>query len=186
MTRLRTSHRLRRRPRPHHLTTAALACALLLSPASTAAAASAALATPAATFDDPRELAGSPAGAGRERPGRPVGAPANPEVYVASRPLPHGLSDPRDLRDLRDLRGPHDPPGGHSRPDAERPPAAERERPAAPTAPTEAGQPPRSTAIGPIPNARAADLAAHILPLGTGLALMGVGLGFIGVRLRRG
>ncbi|NEC93337.1 hypothetical protein G3I71_48170, partial [Streptomyces sp. SID12501] len=42
------------------------------------------------------------------------------------------------------------------------------------------------TAIGTGPNERAADLAAHILPLGTGLTLMGLGLGFMGMRLRRG
>ncbi|NXY97188.1 hypothetical protein HYE82_22995, partial [Streptomyces sp. BR123] len=36
------------------------------------------------------------------------------------------------------------------------------------------------------PNDRAADLAAHLLPLGTGFALMGLGLGYLGVRLRKG
>ncbi|MFE3288287.1 hypothetical protein ACFXJJ_35005, partial [Streptomyces sp. NPDC059233] len=40
-------------------------------------------------------------------------------------------------------------------------------------------------ALGTEPNERAADLAAHILPLGTGFALMGLGLGYLGVRLRR-
>ncbi|MEU6208606.1 hypothetical protein ABZ891_01635 [Streptomyces sp. NPDC047023] len=47
--------------------------------------------------------------------------------------------------------------------------------------PTEEG-----TSLGTAPNDRAADLAAHILPLGTGFALMGLGLGYMGVRLRRG
>ncbi|ARE75564.1 hypothetical protein B6R96_17675 [Streptomyces sp. Sge12] len=42
------------------------------------------------------------------------------------------------------------------------------------------------TALGTDANDRAADLAAHILPLGTGFALMGLGLGYLGVRLRRG
>ncbi|WP_330331428.1 hypothetical protein OHS33_17895 [Streptomyces sp. NBC_00536] len=45
---------------------------------------------------------------------------------------------------------------------------------------------PRAHAMGTEPNERAADLAAHILPLGTGFALMGLGLGYMGVRLRRG
>ncbi|MYT19969.1 hypothetical protein GTW69_06640 [Streptomyces sp. SID7760] len=42
------------------------------------------------------------------------------------------------------------------------------------------------TAIGTGRNERAADLAAHILPLGTGFALMGLGLGYLGMRLRKG
>jgi hypothetical protein len=42
------------------------------------------------------------------------------------------------------------------------------------------------TALGTGPNERAADLAAHLLPLGTGFALMGIGLGYLGARLRRG
>jgi hypothetical protein len=41
-------------------------------------------------------------------------------------------------------------------------------------------------ALGTEPNDRAADLAAHLLPLGTGFALMGLGLGYLGARLRRG
>ncbi|MFD7032030.1 hypothetical protein ACFWAR_28780 [Streptomyces sp. NPDC059917] len=44
---------------------------------------------------------------------------------------------------------------------------------------------PAAQALGGGPGGRAADLAAHILPLGTGFALMGVGLGYMGVRLRR-
>ncbi|MFB6616893.1 hypothetical protein ACIGFK_08640 [Streptomyces sp. NPDC085524] len=105
--------------------------------------------------DDPlEELAGSAAGAGRERPGRPVGEPADPELTVASRPLP--------VRPRTEPQPPPKPP----------PPAA-----ATPPAP--------ARALGTEPNERAADLAAHILPLGTGFALMGLGLGYLGVRLRR-
>ncbi|MCX5178143.1 hypothetical protein [Streptomyces virginiae] len=109
--------------------------------------------------DDPyEELAGSLAGVGREHPGRPVGEPANPELVVASRP---------------------------------RVPVRPRTEPSPrPTTRTEvaAPSPPPSvvTALGTGTNDRAADLAAHILPLGTGFALMGLGLGYLGVRLRRG
>ncbi|AQT73433.1 hypothetical protein [Streptomyces sp. fd1-xmd] len=59
------------------------------------------------------------------------------------------------------------------------PPPPRRPSAAAPTARDHV------TALGTEPNDRAADLAAHILPLGTGFALMGLGLGYLGVRLRR-
>ncbi|MEV7170086.1 hypothetical protein AB0O18_10350 [Streptomyces sp. NPDC093224] len=104
---------------------------------------------------DGGDLAGSAAGAGRERPGRPVGEPADPELVIASRPLP-----------VRPRTEPTPPPPTVAAP--------------VPT-PTEEG-----TSLGTAPNDRAADLAAHILPLGTGFALMGLGLGYMGVRLRRG
>lgn len=107
-------------------------------------------AAPAPPDDTHEELAGSPAGVGRDRPGRPAGEPANPEMMVASRPLT-----------VRPRTEPQTPP----RPE-----------------PT----PPKVTsALGTEPNERAADLAAHILPLGTGFALMGLGLGYLGIRLRR-
>ncbi|WP_051695424.1 hypothetical protein [Streptomyces sp. NRRL S-244] len=100
------------------------------------------------------ELAGSAAGVGRERPGRPAAEPANPETVLAARPLP----------------------------------ARPRLRPASPqpVPPPPPSPPPVVTAIGTGPNERAADLAAHILPLGTGFALMGLGLGYLGMRLRKG
>ncbi|MFJ6778584.1 hypothetical protein [Streptomyces yangpuensis] len=112
------------------------------------------------------ELAGSAAGVGRERPGRPAGEPADPELLIASRPLP-----------VRPRTEPTPPPAPPSAPP---PPTSQ---PSADTDPTA-----RDTvsALGTEPNDRAADLAAHILPLGTGFALMGLGLGYLGVRLRRG
>ncbi|MFG2982748.1 hypothetical protein ACGFYQ_16050 [Streptomyces sp. NPDC048258] len=110
--------------------------------------------------DDVREgLAGSAAGSGRERPGRPATEPANPEMLVASRPLP--VRPPRPVPPVPpELR---DPP---------------RVVPTQPEAVVRA--------LGTEPNERAADLAAHILPLGTGFALMGLGLGYLGMRLRKG
>ncbi|MFJ5022904.1 hypothetical protein [Streptomyces goshikiensis] len=120
------------------------------------------------------ELAGSVAGAGRERPGWPVAEPANPETVLASRPL--------RLRPRQEPAEPPPlPPTAPSRPSA--PPA----RPVRPVVPSPSPEPSRPAfAQGTEPNGRAADLAAHILPLGTGLALMGLGLGFMGMRLRRG
>ncbi|MGP3687187.1 hypothetical protein ACTVZO_21190 [Streptomyces sp. IBSNAI002] len=154
---------------PAHALALAPAHALALAPAPHAAAPAAApaAATPArgphpegpdAAPERPRDgLAGSAAGAGRPRPGRPVTESADPEMLVASRPLP-------------------------ARPLPERPERPERPEPPriAPTPPAVIG------ALGTETNGRAADLAAHILPLGTGFALMGVGLGYLGMRLRKG
>ncbi|MFD7784501.1 hypothetical protein ACFV4Q_15605 [Streptomyces nojiriensis] len=172
---------------PHWLACAALAAAALAPTASASAgpflaqarqvAAPAAPASPAlpaspaspASPDDPyEELAGSVAGVGRERPGRPVGEPANPELTVASRPLP-----------VRPPRAEPTPPA---------PPTPPPAPPPRPTGAVAAPSPPSAvvTDLGAAPNDRAADLAAHILPLGTGFALMGLGLGYLGVRLRRG
>ncbi|MCX4526911.1 MULTISPECIES: hypothetical protein [unclassified Streptomyces] len=130
-------------------------------------------------------LAGTLAGAGRERPGRPAAEPANPETLLASRPLR-----------LRPLQEPAEPPA--ARPVAPSPPG--RPNPPSVSKPSSPPDPPRpqtppgvsqepsrpAAALGTEPNDRAADLAAHMLPLGTGFALMGLGLGFMGMRLRRG
>ncbi|MFG2337957.1 hypothetical protein [Streptomyces yangpuensis] len=125
--------------------------------------------TAADEADDPREeLAGTAAGVGRERPGRPAGEPADPELLIASRPLP-----------VRPRTEPTPPPAPPStRPPLPPPPVSQ---------PSAADPTVRDTvsALGTEPNDRAADLAAHILPLGTGFALMGLGLGYLGVRLRR-
>ncbi|MFB7052815.1 hypothetical protein ACFCXT_06685 [Streptomyces vinaceus] len=132
------------------------------------------------------ELAGSVAGVGRERPGRPASEPANPETVLAARPLlpvrPHHRPAPEEVPARPDR------PGHPNRPDR---PGDHPDRPADPASPPPVGQPPPSpppvvTAIGTGPNERAADLAAHILPLGTGFALMGLGLGYLGMRLRKG
>ncbi|MFE9842335.1 hypothetical protein [Streptomyces goshikiensis] len=120
------------------------------------------------------ELAGSVAGEGRERPGWPVAEPANPETVLASRPLR-----------LRPRQEPAEPPP--LPPTAPSRPSAQPARPVRPVVPSPSPEPSRPAfAQGTEPNGRAADLAAHILPLGTGLTLMGLGLGFMGMRLRRG
>ncbi|MCX4800339.1 hypothetical protein OG594_01385 [Streptomyces sp. NBC_01214] len=174
---------------PHWLACAVLAAATL---APTASAYAGPFLTPArqatapAAPDDPyEELAGSVAGVGRDRPGRPVGEPANPELTVASRPLlpvrpPHtGHTEPTER--TRTTPPPPSPPLP--------PPTAAVATPSPPeTAAVAAPSPPPAvvTALDTAPNDRAADLAAHILPLGTGFALMGLGLGYLGMRLRRG
>ncbi|MGW6981332.1 hypothetical protein ACWGE1_18080 [Streptomyces sp. NPDC054932] len=152
---------------PHWLACAALAAAAFVPTASAHAGPLLApprhVAAPAAPDDPYEELAGSAAGVGRERPGRPVGEPANPELVVASRPLP--------------VRPRTEPT----------PPSQLQPQPPPPTAAVAVPTPPAVvSALDTGPNDRAADLAAHILPLGTGFALMGLGLGYLGVRLRRG
>ncbi|MFD7624444.1 hypothetical protein ACFV7Q_00110 [Streptomyces sp. NPDC059851] len=163
-----------RAPRPpaartRHLPAVAALLAAALSPAAPAASASL-LAAPSASAprapdpadDAPGEewygkLAGSVAGVGRVRPGRPAAEPANPEAVLASRPF-----------------------------------LPARPRPVPPTPPPPEPPPAQHTPADPYPtlaagtNDRAADLAAHLLPLGTGFALMGLGLGYLGARLRKG
>ncbi|MGW7331984.1 hypothetical protein ACWGIU_26020 [Streptomyces sp. NPDC054840] len=153
---------------PHWLVCAALATAAL-APAASAYAGPLLtsprhVAAPVPPDDDPYEkLAGSVAGVGRQRPGRPVGEPPNPELVVASRPLlpvrPRTEPTPRRTTSTSTSTSAASTPS---------PPSAV------------------VTALGTGTNDRAADLAAHILPLGTGFALMGLGLGYLGVRLRRG
>lgn len=131
------------------------------------------------------ELAGSVAGVGRERPGRPAAEPANPETVLAGRPLLPVRPHHRPATEAIPARP--DRPGHPNRPNHPDHP----DRPADPASPRPVGQPPPSpppvvTAIGTGPNERAADLAAHLLPLGTGFALMGLGLGYLGMRLRKG
>ncbi|MFB6560050.1 hypothetical protein ACFCYH_14385 [Streptomyces sp. NPDC056400] len=167
---------------PHWLACAVLAAATL---APTASAYAGPFLTPArqatapASPDDPyEELAGSVAGVGRDRPGRPVGEPANPELTVASRPL----------LPVRPPRTGHTEPTERTRTTPPPPSPPLPPPPAPPTAAVAAPSPPPAvvTALDTAPNDRAADLAAHILPLGTGFALMGLGLGYLGMRLRRG
>ncbi|MEU9715307.1 hypothetical protein [Streptomyces sp. NPDC047976] len=174
-----------RRLRPPHRTAgAALAAAALLAaaPASATPARAPAVAAPAlpgrvawghlpaASGEVPQEayqeLAGSAAGVGRAHPGRPADASPDPGFAVASRPV-RPVPPARPLQPAQERPEPVAP-----RPDPVPSPSA------AATAPV--------TALGTEPNERAADLAAHLLPLGTGLALMGLGIGYMGMRLRRG
>ncbi|MER6521363.1 MULTISPECIES: hypothetical protein [unclassified Streptomyces] len=174
------------------------------------------------------ELAGSAAGSGRERPGRPVAEPAGPMAVPVTRPLrperpalperpehperrehpehpglrdgaaerpgsaqrparPErpGLRERPELRERPGLRERTRPPPAHARPQASEVPAPSRRESVAKPTPEPTGSS-AVEAMGTGPNERAADLAAHLLPLGTGFALMGLGLGFMGVRLRRG
>ncbi|MFF2193556.1 hypothetical protein [Streptomyces sp. NPDC058157] len=162
----------RRLRAPHWTAGAALAAAALLvtAPAGATSARPPLTAVRADTDqDDPvpeeayEELAGSAGGVGREHPGRPANAPADPELTAVSRPV-HPVR-PAPHPDRRE-------PGTDQRPTAPPSPSPSRGAPV--------------SALGTEPNERVADLAAHLLPLGTGLALMGVGLGYMGVRLRRG
>ncbi|MFI9205701.1 hypothetical protein [Streptomyces sp. NPDC053048] len=112
------------------------------------------------------ELAGTVAGVGREHPGR------------AAEPSPSGRPG------IRSPRAPH-PQDGQQ-------PADEREQTAAEEGPSPHPGPPRAPARRAAPERERQDAGAtdrervmRVLPLGTGMALAGLGLGFIGLRLRR-
>ncbi|WP_042801216.1 hypothetical protein [Streptomyces sp. C] len=124
------------------------------------------------------ELAGSVAGVGRKHPGRPADALPDPGLAVAARPV-RPAPPARPLQPAQERPEPVAP-----RPDPVTSPSAAGTAPGTAHATAHATAP--VTALGNEPNERAADLAAHLLPLGTGLALMGLGIGYMGVRLRRG
>ncbi|MFC9284095.1 hypothetical protein [Streptomyces collinus] len=122
--------------------------------------------------------AGSRAGEGRMRPGRPEGPAAVEE----------GDDDPGRITGSPALADPQD--GYPEEPEQAEPPGV---TPAASDTPEEAGldparQPLTPTAQDPVPQAGAPDgPALRILPLGSGLVLIGLGLGlaFLGLRVRR-
>ncbi|MGW0465040.1 hypothetical protein ACWDX6_07165 [Streptomyces sp. NPDC003027] len=116
-------------------------------------------------------LAGRPAGEGRERPGRPASsvAPVSPHEPDDPSRTSTATSDERpDARDEPDEDLQAVPPGDAappSAPSASRPAAAHR-------AGAEAGP-------------TSADQQVPVLTLGAGLALVGLGIGFLGIRMRR-
>ncbi|MFG3282852.1 hypothetical protein [Streptomyces sp. NPDC048111] len=122
--------------------------------------------SPQALVDDQR-LAGSRAGVGRTRPGRVESTEdLLPDVSDAMAP-----DEPAPAREAADppaaQRPPHEPERPSSAPTpAERPPSARHRQ--------------RSQALS-----TSDDLRFHVLSLGAGLALTGLGLGFLGLRLRR-
>ncbi len=135
-------------------------------------------------------LAGSRAGVGRPHPGRDADEPELPGAgrFTGREAFPG--------------HRPHSPPGLA---DAPRLPVAPAHTPAAVPPPSQAAAPARPTPHGTAPSGgvpggggtstveRAAEPAVRapsgrvlrVLPLGTGLALLGMGIGVIGVRLRR-
>lgn len=120
-------------------------------------------------------LAGRPAGEGRQRPGRPV----SPSVSPSDDASPGAASGSADPARTKTATAPGMPP--EDEPEAEAVP--ETESPAA-------ADPPRSPpAAAYEPAAQTADTLADrqipVLTLGVGLAMMGLGLGFLGLRIRR-
>lgn len=119
-----------------------------------------------------RRLAGTVAGEGRTHPGRGE----EPSEEASPSPAPPVRPSPRP----RVRRGSGLPPPGDVRADGAEPPAP----PARPPL-----RPPPAAAVraddgrgGP---ARTPDPVLRVLPLGTGMALTGLGLGFFALRLRR-
>ncbi|MGW0879201.1 hypothetical protein [Streptomyces sp. NPDC002671] len=115
--------------------------------------------------------AGSRPGEGRMRPGRPDGPAA--EVEGDDNSVPHRVPD-------TDAARPEEP-------ETADPPAGTAGTPTA-TPPDEAQLPPHTVHQGEgQPQAEASEPVLRILPLGSGLVLIGLGLGltFLGLRIRR-
>lgn len=113
-------------------------------------------------------LAGRPAGEGRERPGRPTG----PEVSRPGDPPSADASAPSGTRS--------------SEPSETRSPSAPATESVAPVVPLpdvplpDAARRPDPQAVG-----KSSERPVPVLTLGTGITLFGLGLGFLGLRLRR-
>ncbi|WP_344085264.1 hypothetical protein [Streptomyces stramineus] len=121
---------------------------------------------------DGARLAGNDAGAGRTHPGRTTdpsaAAPSPPGARNADgthdgNPADADAPGPPDTPGRPEPELPRDPLTGHYEPD----PASTRD----------SGHRARATGYG--------DRVLRVLPLGTGLALTGLGLGFFALRLRR-
>ncbi|MEU9099105.1 hypothetical protein [Streptomyces sp. NPDC048361] len=124
-------------------------------------------ASPSRTADGDQHLAGSRAGVGRIRPGRVD--TQYPAVSDAS----------EDLAPVLPQTDPQAPAGS---------PAPQPSQPAPPPTPAATGAPPRTQPRhhqSPQAGATESDLRYHVLSLGAGLALTGLGLGFLALRLRR-
>ncbi|MFE9553846.1 hypothetical protein ACFYMW_01590 [Streptomyces sp. NPDC006692] len=137
--------------------------------------------SPTASASAEQHLAGSRAGEGRTRPGRV----SPPHDF-----LPYAADDELQLPDAVKPAQQEDAPQTQTQPQTQTPvpkPPEPRES-APPPAPSTAPQHPPS-ATHHHPSAQAvtdeSDLRYHVLSLGAGLALTGLGLGFLGLRLRR-
>ncbi|MFF8291559.1 hypothetical protein ACF068_20335 [Streptomyces sp. NPDC016309] len=120
-------------------------------------------------------LAGRPAGEGRQRPGRPASPSASPSGDVSPGPSAGTARPPR----TKTATAPGLPQGRETEAEA----VPEEESPAAtdtPHSPPAAAYEPAAQTAGTL-----ADRQIPVLTLGVGLAMMGLGLGFLGLRMRR-
>ncbi|WP_053729210.1 hypothetical protein [Streptomyces sp. WM6378] len=127
-------------------------------------------ATPSPTLSEERRLAGSRAGEGRIRPGR---------VEPPHDLLPDTLdaADPDEVAPAQVGAAPQTPP---QVPPPESPQATPR-----PTLTVGGVLPPARRHQAPQAVSTGSDLRVHVLSLGAGLALTGLGIGFLALRLRR-
>ncbi|WP_329464201.1 hypothetical protein [Streptomyces sp. NBC_01431] len=131
-----------------------------------------------------QRLAGSRAGEGRTRPGRV----SPPHDF-----LPYAADDELQLPDAARPARQEDAPQTQTQPQTQpqtqtpvpKPPEPRKSAP--PPAPSTAAKRPPSAHHHPSAQAVTdeSDLRYHVLSLGAGLALTGLGLGFLGLRLRR-
>ncbi|MDI9889084.1 hypothetical protein QMZ92_33280 [Streptomyces sp. HNM0645] len=122
-------------------------------------------------------LAGRQAGEGRLRPGR-TSAPS-PDVSTPDDGLEHGR-DPEEAATEEDTT-PHD----ESEAEAESHAVPDSPSPSEPT-PTDDASPAAAGRSDPRPVSQPLERQIPALTLGAGCALMGLGLGYMGLRLRRG
>ncbi|MFI6683050.1 hypothetical protein [Streptomyces sp. NPDC050485] len=126
-----------------------------------------------------QRLAGSRAGEGRTRPGRVP--PPHDFPYAPDTELPDAV------RPAQQEAVPEMPPQAPVPEPPETPETPEPSQPPATPAPTSAPvRPPNGHRHQAAPAVTSgSDLRYHVLSLGAGLALTGLGLGFLGLRLRR-
>ncbi|MFJ8313584.1 MULTISPECIES: hypothetical protein [unclassified Streptomyces] len=132
-----------------------------------------------------QRLAGSKAGEGRTRPGR-----VSPSHDLL--PYPPDTELPDAVRPAQQEAVPETPPQAPV-PEPPEPPEPSEPSPSEPPATPAAPAPTSGAALPPNGHHHQAtqtvttgsDLRFHVLSLGAGLALTGLGLGFLGLRLRR-
>ncbi|QGV79560.1 hypothetical protein [Streptomyces ficellus] len=120
-------------------------------------------------------LAGRPAGEGRQRPGRPVSPSATPSDGT-SPGSPSGSATASRTKTATAPKPPwHEEQESEAVPESESPAVADP-----PHSPPAAAYEPTATTADTL-----ADRQIPVLTLGVGLAMMGLGLGFLGLRIRR-
>ncbi|MFE9120519.1 hypothetical protein [Streptomyces sp. NPDC007172] len=132
-------------------------------------------ASPQAVSED-QHLAGSRAGEGRRRPGR-VEPQQNLDPYAFETVAPDEVAPAQDAGNL--------PPSPQVQPPEPADPSLPQPPPTPAPTPDGALPPPRHHHRQPQALPSSSDLRAHVLSLGAGLTLTGLGLGFLALRLRR-
>lgn len=132
---------------------------------------------PSRSASEDQRLAGSRAGEGRTRPGR-----VEPQHNLL--PDAPEAVDPDEVAPAQDEADPQ-PPAQVPPPELPKPAKPPQPPPPVPTPTTEGVLPASRHHQGPQAVSTGSDLRVHVLSLGAGLTLTGLGLGFLALRLRR-